>query len=219
MAALDAGGQMALDEAVLDCASAGSCFLRFYEWAGPAVTFGLAQPYALALAAASARGMASVPIVRRPTGGGVVFHDGDLTFSVVFPWERLSPAPAVYERMHGAIGEALASRGVETRLAPSSPAAAVDVCFTVPSPFDLLTAWDEKLLGGALRRRRGRGLYQGSLRPECCHLPPAGLREAVAEGVRRAWPGAWIERLDPAWEAEGLMLAPKYSSASWNRRR
>ncbi|MBI5210378.1 MAG: hypothetical protein HY927_10440 [Elusimicrobia bacterium] len=48
----------------------------------------------------------------------------------------------------------------------------------------------------------------------------AGLQPyAVAEGVRRAWPGAWIERLDPAWEAEGLMLAPKYSSASWNRRR
>lgn len=226
---MDAPGHMALDEAILELALPGTSFFRFYEWRGPAVTFGLAQPYALALACAKASGMACVPIVRRPTGGGVVFHDGDLTFSVVFPWERLSPALQVYERMHLGIREALAKRGVETSvagfagppplLAPPAGGGERSICFDAPSPFDLLGGNGEKLLGGALRRRKGQGLYQGSFRPERCRLPRRELEVAVAEGICAAWPGARPEPLDPAWFAAGERLAEKYGSAAWNKRR
>ncbi|MBI5883519.1 MAG: hypothetical protein HZB91_10500 [Elusimicrobia bacterium] len=226
---LDAAGQMALDEAVLGLAPDGAGFLRIYDWAGQAVTFGLAQPFAMAQGAAQAKGMAGMPIVRRPTGGGIVFHDGDLTFSVVFPWERLSSALGVYERMHRAIGEALASRGLETAvagfavppplLAPPAGGGELNACFAEPSPFDLLTSGGKKLLGGALRRKPGRGLYQGSLRPELSGLGTDALRKAVAEGVRAAWPCAWLEAPEASWLAEAGRLTEKYRSDEWNRRR
>jgi lipoate-protein ligase A len=97
---------MALDEAALASAPEGAGFLRFFNWAGRSVTFGLAQPFALAAGLAAAKGMAGVPIVRRPTGGGVVF-----------PWDRLTGALGVYERMHLRVRSALKARGLETGVA------------------------------------------------------------------------------------------------------
>jgi lipoate-protein ligase A len=214
---LDAAGQMALDEAALNLVPEGSGFLRFYAWAGRAVTFGLAQPFSLAEALAKDRGMAGVPIVRRPTGGGVVFHDGDFTFSVIFPWERLTSALGVYECMHLAVRQGLAARGMETVVA--GPGAAADACFDAPSPFDLVLPDGRKLMGGALRRRAGKGLYQGSLRPELCGLQTEELRKAVVAGIRDKWPCPWIDAPQPAWLAEAGTLAAKYRSDDWNRRR
>ena len=69
---------MAADEALLLSAPwRGRPLLRFYEWDRPAVSIGYVQTIA-----AAPEGYAAV---RRPTGGGVVYHDFDFTYTVMFP--------------------------------------------------------------------------------------------------------------------------------------
>ena len=69
---------MAADEALLQNAPAtGTPLLRCYAWDRPAVSIGYVQRLD-----AAPEGFAAV---RRPTGGGIVYHDYDFTFSVAFP--------------------------------------------------------------------------------------------------------------------------------------
>jgi lipoate-protein ligase A len=77
----NAAFNMALDEALLDSVSRlGKSVVRFYGWTEPAATFGYFQKYAEVERATLLR-----PIIRRPTGGGIVPHDADWTYSAVFP--------------------------------------------------------------------------------------------------------------------------------------
>ena len=58
----------------------GKPVLRFYGWTAPAATFGYFQKYADVERATLLR-----PLIRRPTGGGIVPHDADWTYSAGFP--------------------------------------------------------------------------------------------------------------------------------------
>src|SRR4030095_721878 len=69
---------MAIDEALLESASAPS--IRFYRWESPALSFGYFGRFADVADKASER-----DLVRRWTGGGIVFHGEDLTYSIVIP--------------------------------------------------------------------------------------------------------------------------------------
>ena len=72
---------MALDEALLHAAPRlGQPVLRFYGWTEPAASFGYFQKHAEIERMTLLR-----PLVRRPTGGGLVPHDADWTYSLVFP--------------------------------------------------------------------------------------------------------------------------------------
>ena len=72
---------MAVDEALLECVAGWKQpVLRFYGWSEPAATFGYSQHYADV-----ARWTALRPLIRRPTGGGLVPHDADWTYSLAFP--------------------------------------------------------------------------------------------------------------------------------------
>ncbi len=85
---------MAADEALLESApELGRPVLRFYGWKESAATFGYSQKYADMEKLTPLR-----PLVRRPTGGGLVPHDADWTYSLVVPaghfWHRLKAAAA-----------------------------------------------------------------------------------------------------------------------------
>ena len=108
---------MALDEALLESVSRlGRPVLRFYGWTEPAATFGYFQKYADVERATLLR-----PLIRRPTGGGIVPHDADWTYSVAFPpgheWHSLK-AEESYRRVHEWIQSAFAKLDVTTELAP-----------------------------------------------------------------------------------------------------
>jgi len=110
---------MALDEALLEGISRlGKPVLRFYSWTEPAATFGYFQKYAEVERATRLR-----PLIRRPTGGGIVPHDADWTYSLVFPpgheWPELK-AEESYRRVHEWIRAAFAQLNVATELAPRS---------------------------------------------------------------------------------------------------
>src|SRR4029077_13674801 len=69
---------MALDEALLEKAAMPA--LRFYRWGRPAISFGYFGKFDDA-----ARAGVGYELVRRWTGGGIVLHGNDLTYSLVLP--------------------------------------------------------------------------------------------------------------------------------------
>lgn len=230
--ALDAPGHMALDEAMLSGAASGALILRFYRWKvrggfppSPrrpvAATFGYFQDYGTVLAEIRVRGpRPSFPVVRRPTGGGVVLHDGDITFSLVFPWDRLSAASEIYRNLHHAIHLRIEELGIASRLWSSSAKTRAS-CFIEPSPMDLVREDGVKFLGGALRRRHGKGLYQGSLRPQHLNASRVSLEEAVRKGIEARW-GVRFGVEPPARELLGEAMrlrTERYVSRDWNERR
>ena len=116
-----AGGaafNMALDEALFEAMPRiGKPVLRFYGWTEPAASFGYFQKFEDV-----ERAMLLRPLVRRPTGGGIVPHDADWTYSLVFPtshdWYSLTAIES-YRRVHEWIQAAFAKLNTETQLAPS----------------------------------------------------------------------------------------------------
>ncbi|HEX8199322.1 MAG TPA: lipoate--protein ligase, partial [Isosphaeraceae bacterium] len=111
----DADGpvNMAWDEVLLDAvaASGDAAALRTYGWTEPTLSLGYFQ--ALDEARADPR-WRDVPIVRRPTGGGAIWHHHEVTYALAVP--RAHPlaarAPDLYRAVHAAIAGALRDRGV-----------------------------------------------------------------------------------------------------------
>src|SRR6184192_4575412 len=77
-AAHSAAMNMAIDEALLEAAKVPS--IRFYSWQSPALSFGYFGKFRDVVDYVSTR-----DLVRRWTGGGMVFHGEDLTYSIVIP--------------------------------------------------------------------------------------------------------------------------------------
>lgn len=161
--------QMALDECLVRTRP-NDITLRFYRWTdSPAVTFGYSQFAHEVKKTLAARAFWG-PYARRPTGGGVVFHQSDLTFSLVFvSAERPSD---IYKKFHHFILAELAARGINSmsfnKALPASAYApsvnhTANACFINPVENDLLSADGHKILGGAIRRFGQTVLYQGSL--------------------------------------------------------
>ena len=159
----DPAFNMALDEALLHAAPRLSRpVLRFYGWTEPAASFGYFQHYAEVERLVQLR-----PLFRRPTGGGIVPHDGDWTYSLAFPpgseWYALRAVES-YRRIHEWIQAAFARLGFPTELATSCRKAQAGQCFVGHEKFDLL--WrGQKVAGAAQRRTRDGLLIQGSVQP------------------------------------------------------
>ncbi len=206
---------MALDEALLESGpQSGQPVLRFYGWTEPAASFGYFQKIADIERATRLR-----PLVRRPTGGGLVPHDADWTYSLVFPpshpWYDLKAVES-YERVHQWIQAAFAQLGVTTELAPYCRKEAPGQCFAGHEKSDLL--WLGRKIAGAAQRRTKTGLLiQGSVQPQ----PPGLLRERWQQSMLAAWRLEWrsfVPTADLSRRVEELART-KYSLASYNRRR
>lgn len=167
----DAAFNMALDEALLEAMPRlGQPVLRCYGWTEPAATFGYFQKYAEVERVTLLR-----PLIRRPTGGGVVPHDADWTYSLAFPitheWYCLR-AEESYRRAHEWVQAAFAQLGVKTELAPSAQRTQPGQCFIGHEKSDVL--WRGKKIAGAAQRRNKAGLLiQGSVQP-----PPISVLRA-----------------------------------------
>src|SRR6266566_6465855 len=94
---------MAIDEALLEGATVPS--IRFYRWHSPALSFGYFGRFAHVACYAGDR-----DLVRRWTGGGIVFHGDDLTYSIVIPVNDAAfgeSSMSIYEGIHRAVCRAL----------------------------------------------------------------------------------------------------------------
>ncbi|MEO8440132.1 MAG: hypothetical protein ABI540_07925 [Spartobacteria bacterium] len=200
---------MAIDESLLENAAAEPV-LRFYGWARPSLSFGYFGRFADVAAEAARR-----DIVRRWTGGGIVLHGDDLTYSLMTPAgdpaSRLGP-PAIYAALHEAIRLALLAEGCETRLAAVGAPRISDACFANPVRFDLLL--DGRKVAGAAQRRTRRGfLHQGSI--QVPHLSER-FRERFASGL--AGNVEWGKLPAPVIERATTLVSEKYATATWLHR-
>ena len=197
-------GQMAVDEALLLGAKNPS--LRLYRWAAPAATFGYAQKLADVRHRTGA-----LPLVRRWTGGGIVFHGADLTLALAVPagFVLCQQRPAIiYQEIHHALLQAVRTFFQEARLAVADDCLVGPACFEAPALHDLISG-GIKICGGALRRSKWGVLYQGSLHlsEPCSSDTIAG---AFSKGVRPHSQTQAIERSAATLENE------KYGTAAWN---
>ncbi|MFZ0435466.1 MAG: hypothetical protein WAL87_05790 [Chthoniobacterales bacterium] len=202
--------QMALDEVLLGAVVRPT--LRIYRWSSPCVTFGYFQKFA-----AVREAYPTIPVVRRWTGGGMVEHGKDLTFSLMLPkgTEAASMPPAsFYRELHRRLASWLA--GVvspEVRLAGRDDIQAGPACFSAPAGDDLLLS-GEKILGGAQRRSAGALLYQGSLQ-RLERLPLDCLTMALSLSLR-----VDEQQIGRALMEEANLLAERrYRSNEWVLRR
>jgi lipoate-protein ligase A len=206
---------MAVDEVLLDAAAErGECSLRFYRWKEPTLSLGYFQAYADRHLHPASLGC---PLVRRPTGGGAILHDRELTYSLALaaahPFAR-SPQ-RLYEIVHRELCEAIKTlfgialqigpgpnqereskvprdaRGTEVphyEHAPGTDAPKPFLCFQRHGPDDVLFD-NSKICGSAQRRRKGAVLQHGSVLLEASSA--AHELTGVAEFAGRAIePGA-----------------------------
>ncbi|HTV63859.1 MAG TPA: hypothetical protein VMH30_14960 [Verrucomicrobiae bacterium] len=210
---------MALDEALLENASRlRAPILRFYGWTEPAATFGYFQKFSEVERATHLR-----PLIRRPTGGGIVPHDTDWTYSFTAPplheWFELR-AEQSYRRIHEWIRAAFARLKIETELASSSKKTLPGQCFAGFEKYDLL--WHGKKIAGAAQRRNKFGLLiQGSVQPSLVSVSRIEWEEAMRAAAEEQFAIPWQNfRPDAKILARTDELArQKYSRNSYNRRR
>lgn len=213
----DAAFNMALDEALLEsAASTGSPVLRFYSWTEPAATFGYFQKFSEVERVTLLR-----PLIRRPTGGGIVPHGADWTYSAVFPpgheWHSLK-AEESYRRIHNWLWRAFAELKIETELAPDCKKTLPGQCFAGHEKFDLL--WHGKKIAGAAQRRNQSGLLiQGSVQPPPLSLARTGWEGAMlaVASVQYVW-----RKFSPDKRLEERAVAfvrEKYLQPAYNRKR
>lgn len=215
----DPAWNMALDHALLEAAPRlGRPVLRFYGWTMPAATFGYTQRYAEAERLTPLR-----PLIRRPTGGGVVPHEADWTYTLVFPpdhpWYALR-ARESYRRLHVWLQAAFARVGVSTQLAVEPARGAPTHCFQRAEQFDVLRDGGGKVAGAAQRRTRSGLLIQGSVQP-----PPgvdrSGWETAVCAEAAAHWGVVW-QPWGPEAELLGVaerLAHERYGQDIFNRRR
>lgn len=164
----DGPANMAFDEAMLDAAAADpSCaYFRTYGWSVPTLSLGYFQRLAEADVDPRWR---SVPKVRRPTGGGALWHDAEVTYAVAIPREHplARESRSLYRAVHEAIARSLRFEQVEASRRGESPDARIQesrpfLCFTGHDAEDIVSQ-GAKLVGSAQRRRVGAVLQHGAL--------------------------------------------------------
>jgi len=208
---------MALDEALLEFASqSGKPVSRFYGWVERAASFGYSQKYGEVARLTLLR-----PLVRRPTGGGLVSHDADWTYSLVFPpghWWYASRAPESYQRVHEWIRDAFARLNITTELSPGRRKELPGQCFVGAEHFDVL--WRGRKIAGAAQRRNRQGLLiQGSVQPPPQALARADWQKAICDVAGEKWRVQWSPFGPNAvlnQRAEELARR-KYSRAEYNQ--
>ena len=206
---------MALDEVLLENVSQlGKPVLRFYGWTEPAATFGYFQKFAEVAAATKLR-----PLIRRPTGGGIVPHDADWTYSAVFPpgheWHSLK-AEESYRRIHDWLRLAFAKCKIETELAPCCKKTLPGQCFIGHEKSDLL--WRGKKIAGAAQRRNKLGLViQGSVQPPV-KMARTAWEKAMRAVAEKSFGVQWSEFVPDAalHECAEKLVLRKYGWVDYN---
>lgn len=200
---------MAVDEALLENARAP--LLRFYRWSQPSISFGYFGRYAEAAAQSN-----GCEIVRRWTGGGIVRHGADLTYSVIIPRDHsfcARSSPEIYAALHDAIRRVMALNNIEATLAEQPALKISENCFANAVRADVISD-GHKVAGAAHRRSRAGLLHQGSIQ-----------RNDLLDRFRTDF--AWI--LCDRFESEALpreilaraavIAETKYATTEWLKRR
>jgi lipoate---protein ligase len=128
--------------------------LHLFEWQRPAITYG----YFISPEEHLQINQSDFDYARRPTGGGILFHFGDFSFSLAVPSSSFffSNIEESYQRLNAPLLEVLKEYFV-----PPEPFDCVykkdkNFCMANPTRFDLI--WNGYKVGGCAERRTSCGL-------------------------------------------------------------
>jgi lipoyl(octanoyl) transferase len=219
--AADGPQNMAIDEALLDWVAGGeeSAYLRTYGWTVPTLSLGYFQSLA------EARGdplWASVPLVRRPTGGGAIWHEHELTYALVLPAAHpmARSRTDLYRVVHAELAKILSHLGSSksTHAGAGNPSLAVTpqqtalkrpfLCFTDRNPHDIVID-GFKVAGSAQRRRAGAVLQHGSLLLDLSDRTPELRGVRTVAGITlglREWSDQLLKRIPGAVGSESIAV-------------
>ena len=215
---------MAIDETLmtsLENSDDDPAVLRFYSWSHPAITAGYFQDIRKLASKFGARQKVS-QVVRRLTGGGMVLHGKDLTFSLLL---RISDplisgdVKASYLKINEALMAGLGGlfKGLDyadcRTAAPSGRGEAERVCFEKPSCYDVMNS-GKKVVGASQRRRNGVLLHQSAIFLE---RPAEELEKCILKGFEKKW---GVEFRPESLSAAELRMSEKteknrYGSREW----
>jgi len=177
---LSGAENMAVDEALLRCFDPVSSLpvLRLYGWSPPTLSLGRFQKATEELDLIRCR-THGVPLVRRITGGGVIYHADELTYSLVCSPEQIPPAASIKDSFRVLTGFLLSfyrGLGLEAGYAQDTLPSGTRLgertafCFAGRESFDILIN-GRKVGGNAQRRTKGVIFQHGSIplinRVEC----------------------------------------------------
>lgn len=202
---------MAVDEWLLE--TAAMPVLRVYAWQGAWASIGYFGNLPEARAA-----LPDVDWVRRWTGGGVVDHRADWTYTVVAPIaEPLAHRRGAesYQQLHQALEETMRLEGLAARLSTGDAQTGAALCFENPVPHDLLGGDGRKLAGAGQRRTRQGLLHQGSVAVAAAPAVSRRRADQFATCLAAAWqPGT----LQPPADVIAHKVAARYGSPAWTAR-
>ena len=203
---------MAVDEWLLE--SATRPVLRVYAWQGAWASIGYFGKLEEARTAVS-----GIQWVRRWTGGGVVDHRADWTYTVVAPdGESLAGRRGAesYQLLHQALEETMRLEGLAVRMSAGDEQTGAALCFENPVHHDLVGNDGRKLAGAGQRRTRHGLLHQGSV--AAAASPEVSRRRAEILAARLA--GSWQPcSLEPPAAILAQKIAARYARPEWTARR
>lgn len=164
---LDGARAMALDEvAAATCASGGPRTVRVYQWEPSTLSLGYRQ--AAETVNWSYCEQEGIGVVRRPTGGGGIYHDriGDISYSIIAPAEELpSDLLESYERLLEPIFSWFDSLGIDAGFTREErPALFSPACYLREMhPAHDIVVSGKKISGNAQYRQREAIIQHGSI--------------------------------------------------------
>jgi lipoyl(octanoyl) transferase len=200
---------MAMDEALLETCIVPA--IRFYDWVRPALSFGYFGKFDEAASQGDGR-----DLIRRWTGGGIVLHGADLTYSIVVPATHhysARSAHTIYSDVHTAIRNVLIENGLPAILANATRPRVSESCFANPVWADVLI--ESRKIAGAAQRRTRRGLLQqGSIQ-----LQPL-TADFAARFARALCSSAHTQPLDKEMVRRAREIEEqKYATHEWLQKR
>jgi lipoate-protein ligase A len=196
---------MALDEALLKSFDSNSSqpLLRLYSWSPPALSLGRFQK-AVELLDLDLCRVKGVPVVRRITGGGAIFHADELTYSIVCAPHQIPASNSIKDSFRVLTGFLLqfynnlgldASYAVENHANGEKLGERTPFCFAGKESYDILI--NGRKIGGNAQRRMKQVIFQHGSIPligrigdgiQFLRLRPLGIEERVTcltdEGVK-----------------------------------
>jgi lipoate-protein ligase A len=185
---LDGAMNMAIDESLLESrlADAAPPALRFFAWDPATVSLGYGQPLDARIDTVAAARL-GIGLVRRPTGGSAILHEGpelELTYSVTAragDFEGADELLETYRWFGAALAAGLRELAAPVEMVPvqpSDPAAMPTFCFARTGSYELEV--DGLKVVGSAQRRQGTGFLQHG----------AVMLGAAPDRLRRVFPGA-----------------------------
>jgi lipoate-protein ligase A len=228
--ACNAATNMAVDEAIFLCYQEhfSTPTLRLYGWSPASFSIGVSQdPRKLSL---------SHPFVRRPTGGGALFHDNELTYSFIASCSDLGLSLDVkesYAVITGFLIKTYAALSLEASFAKDAmhktaiiSHTIADYCLSRKEEYDIVIA-GKKIGGSAQKRRKNIFLQHGSI--PCETLSATLGRDIRYQELSRLVIAAFCAHFSTSHSLGELTLeeshcaenlkAEKYTNPRWNQDR